>query len=92
MIENGRWGPFIRFGKEMLKLSKSAATGEKYTQEELKELSFEEVKKLIEAQIPNAFEVKVKKKAASKTTTAKKSPAKKVPAKKAPVKKTATKK
>ncbi|WP_315814439.1 topoisomerase C-terminal repeat-containing protein [Paraflavitalea speifideaquila] len=23
-IENGRWGPFIRFGKKMLKLGKKA--------------------------------------------------------------------
>src|SRR5487761_2354112 len=33
-IENGRWGPFIRFGKKMLKLPASSASG-KYTPEEL---------------------------------------------------------
>ena len=92
MIENGRWGPFIRFGKEMLKLSKNPATNEKYTQEELKELSLDEVKKLVEAQIPNAFEVKVKKKAVRKTTVTKKTATKKVPAKKATAKKTVAKK
>ncbi|MET3113823.1 DNA topoisomerase-1 [Pedobacter sp. CG_S7] len=84
-IENGRWGPFIRFGKEMLKLSKNPATKEKYTQEDLKDFSLEEVKKLIEEQIPNAFEVKAKakKKAVSKTATvAKKVTAKKVVTKK----------
>ena len=89
-IENGRWGPFIRFGKEMLKLSKNPATGEKYTQEDLKDVSLEDVKKLIEEQIPNAFEVKAKakKKAVSKTATAtKKTPVKKVTAKKAITKK-----
>ncbi|MBG6233739.1 DNA topoisomerase-1 [Pedobacter sp. CAN_A7] len=89
-IENGRWGPFIRFGKEMLKLSKNPATNDKYTQEELKELSLEVVKKLIEEQIPNAFEVKkkaVKKKAAAKPgAPVKKAAAKKPAAKKKVVK------
>ncbi|WP_432712289.1 type I DNA topoisomerase [Pedobacter sp.] len=93
-IENGRWGPFIRFGKEMLKLGKNPATNEKYTQEDLKEISLEEVKKLIEEQIPNAFEVKVKKKAATKTgaATAKKAAPKKAAPKKAATKKVAAKK
>ena len=92
-IENGRWGPFIRFGKEMLKLGKNPATGEKYTQEDLKEVSLEDVKKLIVEQVPNAFEVKAKKKAVSKTAATAKEPAAKKPVvKKAAVKKPATKK
>ena len=33
-IENGRWGPFIRFGKKMLKLGRTG-DGEKYTAEDL---------------------------------------------------------
>lgn len=80
-IENGRWGPFIRFGKDMLKLGKNPATGEKYTPEDLASVSLEEVKKLIVEQVPNAFEPKAtKKKAAAKTTTkAAKAPAKKKP-------------
>jgi DNA topoisomerase-1 len=65
-IENGRWGPFIRFGKEMLKLRNNPTTKQKYTGEELAEISLEEVKKLIVAQIPNAFEPKKKKAAAKK--------------------------
>jgi len=87
-IENGRWGPFIRFGKEMLKLRKNPATNDKYTPEELAVISLDEVKKLIVEQVPNAFEPKKKaaaKKtgtAAKKTTTAKKAPAKKTAAKK----------
>ncbi len=87
-MENGRWGPFIRFGKEMLKLRKNPATNDKYTPEELAVISLEEVKKLIIEQIPNAFEPKKKaaaKKtgtATKKTTTAKKAPAKKAAAKK----------
>lgn len=80
-IENGRWGPFIRFGKLMLKLTKSEK-GEKYTPEELSALSLEEVKKMIVDQVPNAFE-KGKKGAAKKSAGAK------APAKKAAVKKTA---
>ncbi|TDQ11661.1 type I DNA topoisomerase [Pedobacter metabolipauper] len=66
-IENGRWGPFIRFGKEMLKLRKNPATNDKYTPEELAVISLDEVKKLIVEQLPNAFEPKTKKAAAKKT-------------------------
>jgi len=65
-IENGRWGPFIRFGKQMLKLSNNAATKQKYTTEELALISLDEVRKLISAQVPDAFETK-KKKASAKS-------------------------
>jgi DNA topoisomerase-1 len=75
-LENGRWGPFIRFGKQMLKLGKNPATKDKYTAEELSELPIETVKKLIEEQIPDAFTAKAKK--TSKSTPAKKSPAKRL--------------
>jgi DNA topoisomerase-1 len=61
-IENGRWGPFIRFGKQMLKLGKNPDTNQKYTPEELAVLSLEDVKKLITEQIPDAFEKKAKNK------------------------------
>ncbi len=71
-IENGRWGPFIRFGKLMLKLGRNSATGEKYTPEDLKQVSFDDVKKLITDQIPDAFEVKKKKAPAKKKVVAKK--------------------
>ncbi|MEO8720897.1 MAG: type I DNA topoisomerase [Ginsengibacter sp.] len=62
-IENGRWGPFIRFGKKMLKLGKR-------TPEELDQLQLEDVKKIILQQEPKAFD---KKKSAVKKTTTKKS-------------------
>jgi len=81
-IENGRWGPFIRFGKDMLKLGKNPATGEKYTPEELAVLSLEEVKKLIVEQVPNAFEPKATKKKAAATKAAGSKTAIKAPAKK----------
>ncbi|MBU2377463.1 MAG: type I DNA topoisomerase [Bacteroidetes bacterium] len=71
-IENGRWGPFIRFGKQMLKLGKNPKTKDKYTPEELSVLDFEEVKKLITDQIPDAFETKAKKAPDKKKVVAKK--------------------
>ena len=64
-IENGRWGPFIRFKKANIKIPKKA-DGEKYTAEELSVISFEEVKKWIEAEDKDAF------KEEKKTTTRKK--------------------
>ncbi len=62
-IENGRWGAFIKFGKANFKIPKNKKD-EKYTAEELKEVSLEEVKKWITAQDKNAF--KEKKKPAAK--------------------------
>lgn len=73
-IENGRWGPFIRFGKMMLKLGKNPATNEKYTAEELSVLSLDTVKKFIVEQVPDAFAPKAKKAATKKAT--KKAPVK----------------
>lgn len=70
-IENGRWGPFIRFNKKMLKLGRKP-DGEKYVAEELTTLPLEDVKKMIEEQLPDAF-----KKPARKTAAKKKAPAKK---------------
>jgi len=66
-IENGRWGPFIRFGKKMLKIGRKA-DNEKYTSEELATISLDNVKKMIEQQLPDAFV----KKAARRSTMPKK--------------------
>jgi DNA topoisomerase-1 len=82
-IENARWGPLIKFGKKIIRLPKKA-DDTKYKAEDLKELPLEEVKKMIEAAIPNAFG---KKKAAKKEKTAKEVIIKKVPAKKSPARK-----
>ncbi len=76
-IENGRWGPFIRFQKKMLKLDRKKDES-KYTNEEAATIELEDVKKMIEAQVPNAFS----KKAAAKKTPAKKGAVKKKAAKK----------
>ena len=79
-LENGRWGPFVKFGKAMFKIPKTKKD-EKYTAEELAEVDLEEVKKWITAQDKNAFKVKAKK-APAKKTAAKKPAAKKPAAKK----------
>ncbi|MES2778263.1 MAG: type I DNA topoisomerase [Bacteroidota bacterium] len=73
-IENGRWGAFIRLGKNMIKLGRKK-DGEKYTNEELATVSLEDVKKMIEVEMPDAFKAK---KAAPKKGAAKKTAAKKV--------------
>ena len=77
-IENGRWGPFVRFNKKMLKLHRKA-DGVKYTPEELVDIDIEVIKKMIEEQVPNAF--------SSKKIAAKKTATKKAAPKKAAVKK-----
>jgi DNA topoisomerase I len=76
-IENGRWGPFIRFGKKMLKLGRKS-NGEKFSAEELVDVSIDDIKKTIEEQVPGAFAKKAAlKKAAAKKTAAKKAAPKK---------------
>jgi DNA topoisomerase-1 len=72
-VENGRWGPFVRFNKKSIKLPK--IDGEKATQESAATLTLEQVKEIIEEEMPGAFK--------------KKAPAKRKPAakKKAPTKK-----
>ncbi|MFP5042807.1 type I DNA topoisomerase [Parasediminibacterium sp. JCM 36343] len=65
-IENGRWGPFVRFGKKMLKLT-SKPGGGKYTADEAATIPLVEVKKMIELQVPGAF---AKKAAPEKKTKA----------------------
>src|SRR5204863_9343991 len=66
-IENGRWGPYIRFGKKMLKIGRKD-DNEKYSAEELAAIPIDNVKKMIEQQLPDAFV----KKAAKKTAAPKK--------------------
>ncbi len=66
-VENGRWGPFIRFGKHMINVKRE---GKKITSEEAATLTLEEVKKMVEAEVPDAFVVK--KKAAGKAVKGKK--------------------
>ncbi|MBO6186443.1 MAG: type I DNA topoisomerase [Chryseobacterium sp.] len=84
-IENARWGPIVKHGKNIYKIPKKK-DDTKYEANELKDVSIDEVKKWITAQDPKAFAEKkkpaAKKPAAKKATTAKKAPAKKPAAKK----------
>jgi DNA topoisomerase-1 len=80
-IENGRWGPFIRFGKKMVKMGRKADDS-KYSPEEAAALELEEVKRMIEAEIPGAFAKKEKKPTAKKKAAAKKAAPKKAAKKK----------
>ncbi len=63
-IENGRWGPFIRFKRKSVKLPK--VDGKKPDPEELKNYTLEQVQEIIEAEIPGS----IKKKTAKKTKKA----------------------
>lgn len=64
LIENGRWGPFIRFGKSIVKIP--AVDGKKVSAEDATLLSLEQVKAFIAAEIPGAFDPKAKPKAKTK--------------------------
>lgn len=55
-IENGRWGPYIKFGKNNIKIPK--LDGQKADETYLKSVSLETVKSWIEADIPDAFKKK----------------------------------
>jgi DNA topoisomerase-1 len=79
-IENGRWGPFIRLGKNMLKITAKTGGG-KYTPEELAVLELDEVKKMILQQDPKAFDKKITAKKATKSATKKSAPKKAAPKK-----------
>lgn len=75
-IENGRWGPFIRFGKKMLKIPRKA-DDTKYTAEEAAAFTLDDVKKMIEVEMPGAFAVKDKKAKEKKPAAKKKAAPKK---------------
>ncbi len=89
-LENGRWGPFIRFGKKNVKIPKKK-DGSRISREEAQELSLDQVKAYIEAEIPDAFSKAKKKPAKKKKKTGsakKKSTAKKSSSRKTSKKKT----
>ena len=71
-VENGRYGPFIKFGKENVYLKRG---GKKIIDiEEIKALTLDDVKEMISEQIPDAFKEKKKvvKKAVAKKPATKK--------------------
>jgi DNA topoisomerase-1 len=82
-VENARWGPVLKFGKKILKLSLKA-DGTKYTADEAATIPLEDIKAMIAAQVPNAFG---KKKAAPKKKAAAPKKATAVKKKAAPKKK-----
>lgn len=63
-VENGRWGPYIRFGKAMLNLPR--VDGAKMTAEHARILTLDDVKAIIEKEIPGAFDKKTKAKGKGK--------------------------
>jgi DNA topoisomerase-1 len=65
-VERGRWGPFIRFKKEMISFPKT--DGIKIDDEQAALFDLDSIKKIIEKQIPDAFKTKI----ATKKTKAKK--------------------
>ena len=75
-IENARWGPVLKFGKKILRIPKKA-DDVKYTAEELSSISLDDVKKMIETQMPDAFVKKAAKKTATKKAAPKKAGKKK---------------
>jgi DNA topoisomerase-1 len=75
-IENARWGPVLKFGKKILRIPKKADDA-KYTAEELSSISLDDVKKMIETQMPDAFVKKAAKKTATKKAAPKKAAKKK---------------
>lgn len=66
-VENARWGPVIKLAKKVIKLPKKA-DDTKYKAEDFRDMSLEDVKKIILSQVPNAFGKK--KKAAPKKKSA----------------------
>ncbi|MBM3412972.1 MAG: type I DNA topoisomerase [Bacteroidetes bacterium] len=72
-LENGRWGPLVKWGKKLIYLPKNK-DGSRTTTAEAKLLSLEAIKEIIEAQVPGAF---AKKKKAPTTKKKKKVPKKK---------------
>ncbi len=80
-VENDRWAPIIKFGKKKIYLPKKA-DDTRYTAEEAAAFTLEDVKKIIEKQVPGAFTKKTKKAAAKKAPAKKKAAVKKKAAKK----------
>ncbi len=64
-LENGRWGPYIKFGKLNFKIPK--VDGVTLQAEQLRNVSLDEVKKWIEAEAPSAFNASKPKPTAAKS-------------------------
>jgi len=71
-VENGRWGPFIRFKKKSIKIPK--INDKRATAEDVADMTIEQAKEIIEGEIPGAF-TKKKRAAPKKKAAVKKKPA-----------------
>ncbi len=60
-VENGRWGPYIKYKKKNFKILKKE-DGSKYSDDEIRELSKEDVLNMIEEQAPGTVKKKRTKK------------------------------
>ncbi len=58
-VENARWGPVVKFGKKVISIPRKP-DGTRPTAEEAAKLSLEDVKKIIEAEVPGAFAKKTR--------------------------------
>ena len=67
-VENGRWGPYIKFKKKNVKIPK--VNDERVTSEMAAEYTIEDVKAIIEEEIPDAFKKKTRKAPAKKKKAA----------------------
>ncbi len=63
-VENGRWGPYIKFAKAVVNLPR--IEGAKMTSDQARTLTLEDVKAIIKKEIPDAFEPKAKAKPKAK--------------------------
>jgi DNA topoisomerase-1 len=70
-LENGRWGPLIKYGKKMISLPKKADET-RYSPQEAANFSLDEVKAFIQAVVPDAFKGKKAAKTAVKKSATKK--------------------
>ncbi|HEX3102789.1 MAG TPA: type I DNA topoisomerase [Pyrinomonadaceae bacterium] len=58
-LENARWGPVIKFGKKIISMPRKA-DGTRSTADDAAALTLEQVKSLIEAEVPGAFAKKTR--------------------------------
>ena len=58
-VENARWSPVIKFGKKVINIPKKT-DGTRATAEDAAKLTLEDVKKIIESEIPGAFTKKTR--------------------------------
>lgn len=61
-VENGRWGPYIKYGKKLINFPKK--DGQRITADQAAKMTLEDIKSIIQEQLPTAFVKKERKKKA----------------------------